>query len=68
MGPDTENTPEQKAEIASAAAPSNDYWEVTVKVTVKADNAEEAQAQVEEMLDNDDRVISYEYPEDVEPA
>lgn len=64
MGPDVENTPEQKDEIAASAVPSNDYWEVTVIVTVRADTAEEAQAQVEEMLDGDDRVISYDYPDD----
>lgn len=54
-----EDTTEKKE-----VTPSTEYWELTVKMTVKADNAEEAQSQVEEMLDHDDHIISYEYAGD----
>lgn len=64
MGPENENNPKPQTEDKISAVPSSDYWELTVKLTVKAESADEAQAQVEEMLDEDDRIISYDYAGD----
>ena len=66
MGPDTENTPEQKDKIAASAIPSSQYWELTVKITVRADTAEEAETLVDSVLDTAQEVHSYEYVADAD--
>mgnify|MGYP000857456755 CR=1 FL=1 len=64
MGPDTENTPEQKADIQAAAIPSDQMWEITAKITVRADTAEEAERIVDDLLNGAEAVDSFEYVTD----
>lgn len=62
MGPEVEK-PQQPADEPSQlkAVSSTDYWDVYVKVTVRADSKEEAIATVEEVLNEAAEVISYEH-------